>query len=108
MASNHGKFISANLMNKELEMFISLDNEWLSYADGDVQSYTMIVATPVAYHEESGVLTFQNDLGHTFYMGEDFIQAFWETSSEFNLRENVTSTIRSGRPYTKKKNRDIL
>ena len=111
MVKNHGAFIAAKLMNKKLEMFISLDNEWLAYADGDVQSYTLIIGTPINYHEASGVITFKNDAGQTFYIGEEFIEAFWTIDSGFKLLENTTSTIRSGKQWLqnkKGKKRDFM
>lgn len=105
----NGKFIGRKLLDKKLEMFIGLDNEWLSYADGDVQAYTIIVATPKEYDEDSGVLTMQNDLGQTFFMHEDVIQMFWLSGSGFTLIENTSSTIRTGKQWLgTKKDRDIM
>ena len=105
-----GKFISKNFMNKKLEVFIGLDNEWLSYADGDVQSYTIIIATPVAYDEESGTMTLKNNTNQTFYLNEESIEMFWEIDSGFKLLENVSSTIRHGKRWLKnnKPDRDIM
>ena len=97
MAKDSGKFISDKLLNKKLEVFIGLDNEWLSYADGDVQSYTIVVATPVDYHTESGTITFKNDRGQIFYINEEYIEMFWEVGSNFKLLENVSSTMRHGK-----------
>ena len=107
--NKNGKFIANNLLNQQLEMFIGLDNEWLSYADGDVQSYTIVIAVPKAYDEESGILTLQNDQGQIFYMCESTIQMFWKSDSRFRLIENTSSTIRTGKNWLKnRKNRDIM
>lgn len=94
MACNHGKFISANFMNKKLKIFIDLDSEWLSYSDGDAQSYTILIATPIGYDTDSGIITMRNDRGQKFYMGEEFIKMFWLYETKFRLTENATSTIR--------------
>jgi len=103
--AKQGKFINDNLMNQKLELFIDLDSEWLSYQDGDAQSYTVLLATPKAYDEASGILTMEGELGHTFYLNEDSIDMFWKYDSGFSLTENSTSTIRPGKG---KKNRDIM
>lgn len=108
MMAKIGKFISANLMNKKLEVFIGLDNEWLSYADGDVQSYTIVIATPTDYHEESGILTFKNDTNQIFYVNENTIDMFWEIDSGFRLVDNVSSTIRHGKRWLKRAKTDIM
>ena len=110
MANNCGKFIASKFMNKKLEMFIGLSSEWLTYADGDAQSYTIIIATPVEYDEPSGVLTLRNDRGQKFYVNQESIQMFWEDTTDFKLIENTSSTIRSGKQWLKGQNttRDIM
>jgi hypothetical protein len=105
MAGN-GKFINKTLQGERLELFIGLDSEWLSYADGDAQSYTIVIATPKEFDEETGVLTLENTRGQIFYMHEDTIQMFWIADSGFKLIENTTSTIRTGKSHSK--NRDIM
>jgi len=105
----NGKFIANNLLNQKLELFVGFENEWLSYADGDVQAYTLLIATPTAYDVESGVITFVNDQGQEFYMDETKIQMFWKAETKFKLIENATSTMRSGKQWLKdKKNMDIM
>jgi len=106
MAKNHGRFIATNLLNQELEMFIHLDSEWINYSDGDSQSYTILVATPIAYDQDSGILTLQNTAGQKFYIGEEFVEAFWTTASGFSLAKNTTSTVRPNGLRNKK--RDIM
>jgi len=108
--SKHGKFIAKNLMNKELELFVDIDSEWLSYADGSVQSYTLIVATATAYDEESGVLTMVNSFNQKFYLCEEFIRSFWESKSGFKFDESTTSTLRHGKGLLKSRNskKDIM
>lgn len=102
-----GKFIANNnLLGKELELFVGLDSEWLSYADGDAQSYTIIIATPTDYDEESGMLTLQNQKGQTFFISEGYIDMFWEVDSKFKLMENTSSTIKTGKKFRKSK--DIM
>lgn len=102
-----GKFISdKGLLGKELEIFVGLDSEWLSYADGDAQAYTIIIATPTDYDDDTGILTLKNSKDQIFFMNEVYIDMFWETDSKFALVENTTSTIRSGKQYRKK--RDII
>jgi len=108
MASNNGRFISKHLMNKKLELFVNLDSEWLSYADGDAQSYTILIGTPINYDEESGVITLKNDIGQIFYMCEEFIELFYVANSGFKLLDNTTSTIRTGKKRHRKTNRDIM
>jgi len=109
MANNCGKFIASKFMNKKLELFIGLSSEWLSYADGDAQSYTIILATPIDYDEPSGVITFKNDSGQVFYIDQGTIQMFWDVSSKFKLLENTSSTIRSGKQWLQQKHtRDIM
>lgn len=110
MASKCGKFIASKFMNKKLKMFVGLSSEWLSYADGDAQSYTIIIATPVEYDEESGIMTLRNDLGQEFYVAEESIQIFWSDASAFKLLENTSSTIQSGKRLLKgqAKVRDIM
>lgn len=104
--AKHGKFIAENFLNHKLELFIGLDSEWLSYADGDAQSYTLVVATPLEYYEDSGMIKLINEKGKVFYMGEDFIKMFWEVDSGFRLNESTTSTVHYGRP--RNKTRDIV
>ena len=107
--NKNGKFIANNLLNQQLELFIGLDNEWLSYADGDVQAYTIVIAVPKAYDEESGVLTLENDQGQQFYICEDTIQMFWKFGSGFKLVENTSSTMRTGKHWIKsRKKMDIM
>ena len=108
MACNNGKFIASKFMDKKLEIFIGLENEWLAYADGDVQAYTIIVATPIEYDEESGILTLRNDQNQKFYMNEETISMFWEADSGFRLIENTSSTMRTGKQWLKPKKRDIM
>lgn len=99
-----GKFIADNMLNKKLGLFVSLDHEWLNYSDGDTQSYSILIVIPTAYDEESGTLTCKNDVGQEFYINEDFINMFWEYKTNFNIRNNTTSTIKPN----KKVNRDII
>lgn len=103
--SKQGKFIANNLMDKRLEMFVNLDSEWLSYQDGDAQSYTIVMATPIAYDEDSGILTLKNDKNQTFYVNEGFIDAFWEADSGFKLSDSTTSTLHHAKRARK---RDIM
>lgn len=104
--SKYGKFINDNLMGKKLEIFVHLDSEWLSYQDGDAQAYTILLATPKAYDEDSGILTLEGQSGYTFYMAEGCIEMFWEVDSGFKMSENSTSTLRPNR--RKKIYRDIM
>ena len=97
MASKCGKFIAGKFMNQKLEMFIGLSSEWLTYADGDAQSYTLVIATPIEYDEDSGILTLQNDRNQVFYVSEETIQMFWPIGTGFKLIENTSSTIRTGK-----------
>jgi len=106
MAKN-GKFIATNFLNKKLELFIDLDSEWLSYADGDAQSYTIVIATPIDYDEDCGILKLRNDKGNEFYISEDFVKMFWEVGSGFRLSDSTTSTVHYGRPRNGK-TRDIV
>ncbi|KKM93794.1 hypothetical protein LCGC14_1204830 [marine sediment metagenome] len=109
MANNSGKFIADNLMNQKIEIFMGLDNEWIAYADGDVQSYTIIVAIPIDFDDESGILTLTNDRGQEFYLSENNIQIFWKEGMGFKLIENTSSTIRTGKQWLKgPKGRDIM
>ena len=103
MAAN-GKFIINRFKGQKLDLFIHLDSEWLKYADGDAQSYTVIRAIPIDYDDESGVITFNTETGDEFYMGEFFIQMFWKSGTGFSLVENTNSTLYG----SKKKNRDIM
>jgi len=103
--AKQGKFIGEHLMNQKLELFIRLDSEWLAYQDGDAQSYTVLIAIPKSYDEESGILTMEGDSGSTFYLSEDCIDMFWMAGSGFKLAENSTSTIRPARGQRK---RDIM
>jgi len=105
----NGKFIAKKLINQKLELFIGLSSEWLSYADGDAQSYTLVICTPSDYDEESGVLIVENDQGQIFYIHEECIQMFWKADSGFKLLENTSSTIRTGKQWLKSaKSRDIM
>lgn len=104
--AKHGKFIAENFINTKLDLFVGLDSEWLSYADCDAQSYTIVVAIPLAYDEASGILTFRNDKSQEFYISEEFIKMFWISGSGFKLNDNTTSTIHHGRPRNHK--RDIM
>jgi len=106
MVSSNGKFISKHLMNQKLELFVNLDSEWLSYADGDAQSYTILIGTPINYDEDSGVITLKNDLNQVFYVAEQFVELFYVSGSGFKLLDNTTSTIRTGKK--RKVNRDIM
>lgn len=109
MANNSGKFIADNLMNQKIEIFMGLDNEWIAYADGDVQSYTIIIAIPIDFDAESGILTLTNDRGQEFYLSENNIQIFWKEGVGFKLIENTSSTIRTGKQWLKNSNsRDIM
>lgn len=109
MAGKCGKFIAKKFMSTKLEMFIGLSSEWLSYADGDAQSYTIIIATPVEYDEASGIITLRNDSGQLFYVAEESIQIFWPEGKGFKLIENTSSTIRSGKHFLKNQGeRDIM
>jgi hypothetical protein len=99
-----GKFIINKFKGQRLDLFLHLDSEWLKYADGDAQSYTVIIAIPIDYDEESGVLTFHSETGNEFYIDESFIQMFWKSGSGFSLVENTNSTLYG----SKKKNRDIM
>ena len=108
MANNSGQFIADNFMNQKIEIFTGIDSEWLNYADGDAQSYTLIIAFPVAFDANSGILTLRNDQGQKFYMSESNIQMFWKSGTDFNLIENTTSTIRTGKQWLKNPNRDIM
>jgi len=109
MANNCGRFIASKFMNAKLEMFIGLSSEWLTYADGDAQSYTIVIATPIEYDEDSGIMTLKNDRGQKFYVSEDSIQMFWLADEGFKLIENTSSTIHSGKSWLiGKKNRDIM
>lgn len=103
--AKQGKFIGENLMNQQLELFIRLDSEWLAYQDGDAQSYTILLATPKEYDEESGILTMEGISGNTFYLAEGCIDMFWVAGSGFKLGNNSTSTIR---PQRGQKKRDIM
>lgn len=102
--AKYGKFINNNLMNQKLELFIGNDSEWLSYQDGDYQSYTILLATPKAYDEETGILTMLSETGHTFYLAEGSIEMFWEAGNGFAVSHNSTSTMRP----RKAKKRDIM
>lgn len=106
MANLNGKFLINKFKGTKMNLFVHLDSEWLKYADGDAQSYTIIVAVPIDYDEETGVLTLQNDKGQVFYIGEWFVQMFWEADSGFKLTENTTSTLHPGTHKLKK--RDIM
>ncbi len=109
MANNSGQFIADNLLNQKIEIFMGIDSEWLSYADGDAQSYTIVVAIPVSFDKNSGVLTLKNDRGQDFYLSESNIQMFWKSGTDFKLIENTTSTIRTGKQWLKSpKSRDIM
>lgn len=90
----NGKFIAKNLLGTKLEMIIGLDAEWLKYADGDAQSYNILMATPREYDEESGVLIFESDKAQIFYINEDTIQVFWVAGNGFKFVENTTSTMK--------------
>jgi len=110
MANNCGRFIANKFMDQKIEMFIGLSSEWLAYADGDAQSYTIVVAIPIEYDEDSGILTLKNDQNQIFYISEDSIQMFWERSAGFKLMENTSSTISSGKRLLKEQNvtRDFM
>lgn len=103
-----GKLIAKKFMNKRIEMFVGLENEWLSYADGDVQAYTLIIATPIDYDEECGVIEFKTQDNSIFYVNEESIDMFWEAGKGFRLIEHTSSTIRTGKQWLQPKKRDIM
>jgi hypothetical protein len=98
-----GKFIINNLMGQTLDLFISLDSEWLSYQDGESQSYTILIAVPKKYDEDSGILTMVGEQGHEFYLSEDSIDMFWKHNSGFAISHNATSSLKPKKVY-----RDIM
>lgn len=104
--AKYGKFIAKKFMDTKLQLFVGLDSEWLSYADCDAQSYTIVIATPIEYDDSSGILTFRNDKNQKFYISEEFIKMFWVSDSGFKLNDNTTSTIHNSRPRSRK--RDIV
>lgn len=91
---SNGCFIADKLLNVRLNLMVGLDSEWLSYDSGDKQSYTIVIATPIHYDKNSGVLTFVNDNGNEFYIHEDGIEIFWRADSGFNLEKSTTSTVK--------------
>ena len=92
-------------MDTKLNLSIGLDSEWLAYQDGDIQAYTILIATPVDYDEECGMLTMISETGHRFYLSEGTIEMFWVEGSGFSLFHNSTSTMR---PLKGKSNKDIM
>lgn len=103
--AKYGKFINKHFLNTKLEVFIHLDSEWLSYQDGEAQSYTVLMATPTKYDEESGILTMLSEDGRIFYLAEGVIEMFWEADNGFKLINTASSTLR---PRKTNKKRDIM
>jgi hypothetical protein len=82
----------------------------LSYSDTETSSYAVLVGIVKDYDNESGVITFMTEQGKTFYIAEVKIQVFWETDTDFNILEITKSTLRGGKDWMMKedKQRDIM
>jgi hypothetical protein len=108
MAKETGKFMKKHLKNKKLELYVGDEADWYSYADNDSMSYVLIRGFFKDYDDESGVITMQSEAGRIFWIAEEKIEMFWEADQGFNILETTTSTVRSGKQWLKKKNRDIM
>jgi hypothetical protein len=100
-----GSFFEKNFKNKEVEILVNHDLEWVQYAEAQSISNMIIRATFISYDNDSGVLVF-NTGTQEFYVSEQYIQMFWTPG--FKLLENVRSMRNTGQKLYNKKDRDIM
>jgi hypothetical protein len=100
-----GKFLEKHFKNKEVEISIGEELEWISYSDSETFNRTLIQATFIEYDEECEILVMRNTKNTTFYIAEDIVQMFWAPG--FKILESIKTTINTGKKLIKK-DRDIM
>lgn len=104
-----GKFINKKFKNKEIEILIQSDSEWVSYSEADIINKMVLHVIVIDYDKECDVLTLKSlDEETTFYLDATHALMCWESGN--NIMNSTKSLINTGTKLYKKykKSRDIM
>jgi hypothetical protein len=102
-----GKFLNKKFLNKEVELYIGNESEWINYSDSSTINISIVCGIVKEYDAECGILTMASVFdGSLFYICEDTIQMVWEPG--FKASKTIKSMLNTGSKLYQNKYRDIM
>lgn len=95
-----GKFLEKRFKNKEVELLVDHDAEWIQYSQASVVNGMVLHAIFVGYDVDCEIITMKcihND--DYFYISESFIQMFWEPGVK--ISEVAKTVLNTGKKLFK-------